>query len=122
MAIMVVDDSDVVRSVVRKALSLYGFNDVLEAEDGEAALLKAQSNQNKVDMYVLDINMPKMDGITLVGEIRKFDNIAPIIMLTTETDKAKMIKAKTFGATGWIIKPFDSDKFIKVVEMFLKKQ
>ena len=65
--------------------------------------------------------MPRMDGITLVGEVRKIDSSAPIIMLTTETDKSKMVQAKNLGATGWIIKPFDSEKFIKVVEMFLKK-
>ena len=121
MKIMIVDDSDVVRSVVRKALALYGYIDVLEAVDGQDALDKARSEQINIGLYVLDVNMPRMDGITLVQEIRKFNTTTPIIMLTTETDKSKMVLAKNYGATGWIIKPFDSEKFIKVVEMFLKK-
>jgi two-component system, chemotaxis family, chemotaxis protein CheY len=106
---------------VKKALSLYGYEEVIEAEDGEDALVKLKPIINNIGLYVLDVNMPKMDGLTLVKEIRSINSTTPIIMLTTETDKAKMIKAKEYGATGWIIKPFDSDKFIKVVEMFLKK-
>ena len=121
MAIMIVDDSSVVRSVVKKSLELYGYTDVIEAEDGDDALEKITPNYQKVELYVLDVNMPKMDGIALVGEIRKMDTTTPIIMLTTESDKAKMMQAKSLGATGWIIKPFDAEKFIKVVEMFLKK-
>jgi two-component system chemotaxis response regulator CheY len=121
MAIFIVDDSSVVRSVVKKSLDLYGFKEILEAEDGEQALEVIRPNYKNIDIYVLDVNMPKMDGITLIGEIRKLDSTAPIIMLTTESDKAKMMEAKNLGATGWIIKPFDAEKFIKVVEMFLKK-
>jgi two-component system chemotaxis response regulator CheY len=121
MAIMIVDDSEVVRSVVKKSLSLYGYHEIMEAEDGEDALQKIKKGPGKVELFVLDVNMPKMDGITLVGEIRKLNPSTPIIMLTTETDKSKMLHAKTLGATGWVIKPFESEKFIKVVEMFLKK-
>jgi len=65
--------------------------------------------------------MPRMDGLTLVGEVKKIHQAVPIIMLTTETDKEKMVKAKELGATGWIVKPFEAEKFIKVVEMFVKK-
>lgn len=121
MAIMIVDDSDVVRSVVKKALALYGFNETIEAEDGVTALDEFKATSKKIDLFVLDVNMPRMDGITLVGLIREMDKSTPIIMLTTETDKSKMIQAKNLGATGWIIKPFETEKFIKVVEMFLKK-
>lgn len=121
MAIMIVDDSDVVRSVVKKALALYGFNETIEAEDGVTALDEFKATSKKIELFVLDVNMPRMDGITLVGHIREMDKSTPIIMLTTETDKSKMIQAKNLGATGWIIKPFETEKFIKVVEMFLKK-
>lgn len=120
MDIMIVDDSDVVRSVVKQALSLYGYTNVIEAEDGEAAMVKVKQAYSTIGLYVLDVNMPKMDGITLVKEIRRINTSTPIIMLTTETDKAKMLQAKEYGATGWVIKPFDSEKFIKVVEMYLK--
>jgi len=118
---MVADDSDVVRSVVTKALSLYGYSDVIEASDGMEALEKAKLYNNKIELYILDINMPGIDGITLIGELRKLNRTVPIIMLTTESERAKMIKAKEFGATGWVIKPFESDKFIKIVNMLIKK-
>lgn len=121
MAIIIVDDSSVVRSVVKKSLELYGYSDIIEAEDGKDALEKIKPRHEDIVLYVLDVNMPEMDGITLVGEIRKLDSTAPIVMLTTESDKSKMMQAKGLGATGWIIKPFDAEKFIKVVEMFLKK-
>ncbi|OHD07427.1 MAG: histidine kinase [Spirochaetes bacterium GWB1_36_13] len=121
MAILIVDDSDIVRDVVKQALNLYGYKDTLEARDGVEALEKVKKDSSRIELYVFDVNMPNMDGITLVGEVRKIDRSTPIIMLTTETDKDKMIKAKNFGATGWIIKPFDAPRFIKVVEMFLKK-
>ena len=121
MKIIIVDDSTVVRAVVRKSLEMYGYPEVIEAEDGVDALEKIKKMYTSIDMYVLDINMPRMDGITLIGEIRKMDPASPIIMLTTESDKQKMIEAKRLGATGWIIKPFDSERFIKVVEMFLSQ-
>lgn len=121
MSIIIVDDSSVVRSVVKKSLELYGYTQIIEAEDGVDAMAKITPGYENIDLYVLDVNMPEMDGITLIGEVRKLDTTTPIVMLTTESDKAKMMQAKAKGATGWIIKPFDAEKFIKVVEMFLKK-
>lgn len=118
--ILIVDDSDVIRTVVEQVLRLNGYNEIETAVDGEDALVKIKQNKGNIALYVFDVNMPKMDGITLVQETRKLDEITPIIMLTTETDKAKMNTARDFGATGWIVKPFDGDKFIKVVEMYLK--
>jgi two-component system chemotaxis response regulator CheY len=121
MAIFIVDDSDVVRSIVKQTLNMYGYKDIIEAENGVKALEKIKTQYQNIELYVLDVNMPEMDGITLIGEIRKIDPDTPIIMLTTETDKAKMVKAKTLGATGWVIKPFEGERFIKVVKMFLEK-
>lgn len=121
MSILVADDSDVVRSVVTKALNLYGYGDIIEVSNGIEALEKAKIYSNKIELYILDINMPGIDGITLVGELRKLSRTVPIIMLTTESERAKMIKAKELGATGWVIKPFESEKFIKIVNMLIKK-
>ncbi len=121
MSICIVDDSEVVRSIVKKALTLYDFTEIIEAVDGLDGLDKIKKNYVDIDLYVLDVNMPGMDGISLISEIRVLDTTTPIIMLTTETDKSKMIQAKTKGATGWIIKPFDADKFIKVIKMLLIK-
>ena len=120
MSIMVVDDSEISRAVIRKALSVHNIKDVIEAIDGAAALEKIQSNTLKIDLFILDINMPNMDGLTLLKEIRKTDTKTPVIMLTTETDREKMVTAKEHGATGWIIKPFDTDKLLKVLDMILK--
>jgi two-component system, chemotaxis family, chemotaxis protein CheY len=120
LSILVVDDSTVVRTVVKQALAMAGYSDVEEAVDGVDALTKARAAISNYQLFVLDVNMPNMDGIALVSELRKLSTDAPIIMLTTETDKAKMTEAKSLGATGWIIKPFENDSFIKVVNMFLK--
>lgn len=118
--IVVVDDSDVIRTIVEQTLKLHKYEDILSAVDGQDGLEKIKANLGNIALYVFDVNMPKLDGITLVQEVRKIDSVTPIIMLATETDKAKMLTARDFGATGWIVKPFDGDKFIKVVEMYLK--
>jgi len=119
--IVVVDDSEIIRSIVEQTLRLYNYTDLILAKDGLEALEKIKPNLGRIALYVLDVNMPRMDGLTLVKEIRKFDLTTPIIMLTTETDKSKMITAKEYGATGWIIKPFEAERFVKVVEMYVKK-
>jgi len=118
--ILIADDSDVIRSIVEQTLRLYHYEHIITAIDGQDALEKARTHKNEIALYVFDVNMPKMDGISLVKEVRSFDSSTPIIMLTTETDKAKMMTARDNGATGWIIKPFQGDKFIRVVEMYLK--
>jgi len=120
MKILIVDDSDVVRTVVRQALVLGGYQDVVEAPDGLAALDEAKKQPTAFGLFVLDVNMPRMDGITLVAELRQLGIAAPIIMLTTETEKSKMVQAKQNGATGWIIKPFNGEKFLEVVRMFAR--
>jgi two-component system, chemotaxis family, chemotaxis protein CheY len=121
MSIFIVDDSEIGREVIKKALFLYGYKEVLEAKDGVDALEKIKATDKKIDLFVFDINMPRMDGLTLLEEVKKVYPQIPVVMLTTETDKAKMVRAKEMGATGWIVKPFVADKFIKVVDMLVKK-
>jgi two-component system chemotaxis response regulator CheY len=118
--ILIVDDSEVIVEVVKKTLQMYGYEEIVSASNGVEALEVAKNNKGGIALYVFDVNMPRMDGLTLVKEVRTFDTTTPIIMLTTETDKEKMKTAKEYGATGWIIKPFDGEKFIKVVQMYLK--
>lgn len=118
--IMLVDDSDVIRNIVAHTLGMHSYKNVIMARDGLEALEIIKKESGNICMYILDVNMPKMDGLTLLQEIRKIDKTHPIIMLTTETDKEKINKAKDLGATGWIIKPFDSEKFIKVIDMYLR--
>lgn len=119
-SIMIVDDSDVIRTIVEQTLRMYNYNSIITAINGKDALEKIKQNYQNICLYVFDVNMPEMDGLTLLSEVRKLDSTTPIIMLTTETDKEKVLKAKDLGATGWIVKPFDGEKFIKVVNMYLK--
>jgi len=118
--ILIVDDSEVMQNIAIKTLKLNNYNDILSAKNGVEGLETAKKYLGQISLYILDVNMPEMDGLTLVEELRKIDKSTPIIMLTTETDKEKIIKAKDSGATGWIVKPFDGDKFIKIVDMYLK--
>ncbi len=118
--IMLVDDSDVIRGIVENTLKIHNYKEILTATNGKEALSIIKEKHKDIAMYVLDVNMPEMDGLTLLAEIRKIDKTAPIIMLTTESDKEKIIKAKEIGATGWIIKPFQPDKFIQVINMYMK--
>ena len=112
--ILTVDDSKTMRDMVAFTLKGAGF-DVLEAVDGQDALSKVAGK--RVDVVITDINMPIMDGITLVKELRGQADFkaTPILMLTTETDDDKRQQGKAAGATGWIVKPFDPEKLLQVV-------
>ena len=116
--ILIVDDSTSFRQVVGMALQGAGY-EVVEACDGKDALTKLDGR--KYHLIVSDVNMPNMNGLEFVKHVKGTANykFTPIIMLTTETDKAKMTQAKELGATGWIVKPFDAEKFIGVVKLFV---
>ncbi len=116
--IMTVDDSASVRQMVSFTLKNAGFN-VIEAQDGQDALNKLNG---PVDMIITDLNMPNMDGITLIKNVRakaqyKF---IPVIMLTTESQAGKKQEGKSAGATGWIVKPFKPDQLLAVVNKVLR--
>ena len=112
--ILIVDDSASVRSVVGIALKGAGY-DVIEACDGKDALSKLTGQ--KVHLIVSDVNMPNMDGITLVKEVKKLPQykFTPICMLTTEAEQSKMEEGKAAGAKAWIVKPFQPPKLLNVV-------
>lgn len=112
--ILIVDDSVMVRQMVSFTLRDAGF-DVMEAEDGQDAL--NQLNGSPVDLIVTDLNMPVMDGITLISNARKLaaSKFIPIIMLTTESQPEMKQKGKEAGATGWMVKPFDPPKLLGVI-------
>lgn len=113
--VLVVDDSSAVRQSVTFVLTQAGYT-VTEAEDGADALNKL--GDAKPDLIVTDVNMPNMDGIELVRQVRdKADfKFVPIVVLTTEAQGSKMEEGKEAGATGWIVKPFDSEKLLSVVK------
>ncbi len=113
--ILVVDDSRSVRMVVCTALKGAGYN-VLDACDGVDALGKLSGE--KIHLIISDVNMPNMDGITFVKEVKKLPNykFTPICMLTTESQQSKMQEGKAAGAKAWIVKPFQPPKLLAAVE------
>jgi two-component system, chemotaxis family, chemotaxis protein CheY len=114
--ILTVDDSKTMRDMVAFTLKGAGF-DVMEAEDGAKALDLLTKTSVTVDAVITDINMPNMDGVTLVQHLRaqpKFKS-TPILILTTEGGEDKKAQGRNAGATGWIVKPFAPEKLLQVV-------
>jgi two-component system, chemotaxis family, chemotaxis protein CheY len=116
--VLIVDDSVSMRQMVGFTLKEGGF-EVIEAEHGQDALDKLKSAT--VDLVITDLNMPVMDGITLIENIRKQPAMKskPILMLTTEGLANKKEQGKAAGATGWIVKPFDPEKLLLTVAKVL---
>ncbi|QGG80240.1 response regulator [Litorivicinus lipolyticus] len=116
--ILAVDDSASMRQMVTFTLKGAGF-DVIEAVDGVEALSKAQTA--KVDLVLTDVNMPNMDGIQLVKELRGLPSFkfTPMLMLTTESAGDKKAAGKAAGATGWIVKPFNPDQLLNTIKRVL---
>jgi two-component system chemotaxis response regulator CheY len=111
---LVVDDSFTMRNMVSLALKEESF-DVVTAEDGVDALKVADGK--KFDVIITDINMPNMDGITLIKKLRAVENFkfTPILVLTTEGGDDKKKEGKEAGATGWIVKPFNPQTLIATI-------
>jgi two-component system chemotaxis response regulator CheY len=103
---LVVDDFSTMRRIVRNLLKELGFANVDEAEDGQIALQKLQAGG--FDFVVTDWNMPNMDGLTLLQNIRSSPTLKhlPVLMITAEAKKENIIAAAQAGASGYIVKPF----------------
>ena len=116
--ILAVDDSASMRQMVAFTLKGAG-HDVVEAADGVDALSKAKTR--KFDLVISDVNMPNMDGITLIRELRSLPafKFTPILMLTTESTTDKKQEGKSAGATGWIVKPFNPDQLLATIKKVL---
>ena len=116
--ILAVDDSASMRQMVTLTLKDAGY-DVVEASNGQEALQAAKIG--KFDLVLSDVNMPVMDGITLIKELRALGNVkfTPILMLTTEAGADKKAEGKQAGATGWIVKPFNPEKLLATVKKVL---
>ncbi|WP_298398071.1 response regulator [uncultured Azonexus sp.] len=112
--ILAVDDSASIRQMVSFTLKSAGY-EVVEAVDGQDGLDKAKSRG--VNLVLTDQNMPRMDGLTLIRNLRAMPQYAstPILMLTTESSDAMKSQGRAAGATGWLVKPFDPQKLIEVV-------
>ncbi len=117
---LVIDDFATMRRIVRNLLQDLGFKNVEEAEDGHDALTKLRASS--FDFVISDWNMPNLDGLQLLTEMRKDDNLKalPVLMVTAEAKKENIIAAAQAGANGYVVKPFTAatleEKLNKIFE------
>ena len=114
--ILCVDDSATIRLLVKKTLQPEGY-ELVEASNGHEALKKSETED--IALFLVDINMPVMDGFEFVKKLKEIDRYkkTPVIFLTTESSTQKKEMGKKLGVNGWIVKPFDPPSLVKVVKM-----
>ena len=117
--ILIIDDSSTVRDQVSSTLMSNGF-ETIEAIDGEEGLACLKQNAN-IKMVLCDVNMPKMNGLDMMERVQKDPTISqiPVIMLTTEADPKLIKQAKSYGAKGWMVKPFKPDLLVQTAQKLL---
>jgi len=121
--ILVVDDSATLRASVNYALRGAGFETInaVNGADGIEKLTEAQKQNDTIGMIISDINMPVMDGITFIKEVKKTPfRFLPILVLTTESQEDMKIKGKQAGASGWLLKPFKPEQLVYVTKKFMR--
>jgi two-component system, chemotaxis family, chemotaxis protein CheY len=116
--IMIIDDSVSLRQVVAIALTSSGY-DAIEACDGQDALAKLTGQ--KVHLMICDVNMPNMDGITFLKQVRAHPTykFTPVIMLTTEAGEEKKKEGQAAGARAWVVKPFKPEQLLVAVSKLI---
>ncbi len=114
---LVVDDSRVMRRIIIRALEEIGISDVVEAGDGDEALV--EFSKQAFALVLTDWNMPRMSGLEVIQGIRATGSAVPIIMITTEAEKARVFSAIEAGVTDYLVKPFDADTLRAKVEKHL---
>lgn len=114
MRALIVDDSMTIRRIVIKALAMVGITETVEASDGTEAVKAVQ--ESAIDLVLLDWNMPKMTGIDALRAIRQAGHRMPVIMVTTEAEKSRVIEALKAGANNYLIKPFSPDQLAAKVK------
>lgn len=120
LTILVVDDEARMRKLIKDFLSQKGYN-ILEAEDGEKALNVYQENKDKIALILLDVMMPKLDGWSVLRQIRQQDELLPIVMLTARSEEQDELFGFELGATEYISKPFSPKILVARVEAILKR-
>lgn len=116
--ILAVDDSDTMREMVKETLEMGGYTVVL-AVDGVDGIQKFKEHPD-IGLVIADINMPNMNGIEMIREIRKLNQDVPIITLTTESEERMKLQGKEAGADGWIVKPFRPPQFLDIIKQILE--
>ncbi|MFW6122895.1 MAG: response regulator [Thermodesulfobacteriota bacterium] len=121
MKVLVVDDFATMRKIVRNILKQIGFEDIIEAEDGTAALRLIKND--KVGLVVTDWNMPNMDGLDLLREIRQNPQTSnlPVLMVTAEGLKENVMEAVKAGVSNYVVKPFTAEVLQEKIETIFKK-
>jgi two-component system chemotaxis response regulator CheY len=120
MNILIIDDSKTMLSLVGNLLTANGYR-VIEACNGKDGLLKLFKNH--VDLIISDLNMPEIDGLKFVRKVRQspLHRDTPVIMLTTDSEKDKVVEGITLGVKAWILKPFNNNEFLEAVKKILHK-
>jgi two-component system, chemotaxis family, chemotaxis protein CheY len=117
--ILVVDDSESIREIISMGLTTNGY-EVIKGINGADGLEKLNGIA-RVDLIITDLNMPILDGISFLKELRKLINyrFSPVIILTTESQESKKREAREAGATAWIVKPFTNERLINVIKKII---
>ena len=119
MRILLVDDSRTIRNIQKNVLAEIGQTDVAEAADGVEALSKLTGE--RPDLMLVDWNMPNMDGITLVKKVRETDKTLPMIMVTTEAERSRILEAVKAGVNSYVVKPFTAETLGEKIKQTMEK-
>lgn len=120
MKILLVDDSKTMRNIQKSVLGQLGYTEIEEACDGQDALSKVKAFDP--DLMLVDWNMPNMDGLSFVKAYRQTDKTTPIIMVTTEAEKSRVIEAIKAGVNNYVVKPFTPDALSQRITETLSKK
>ena len=120
LTILVVDDESIMRKLIKDFLKQKDFN-ILEAEDGEVALKVYNENKDKINLILLDVMMPKLDGWSVLRQIRQENKSIPIVMLTARTEEQDELFGFELGVDEYIAKPFSPKILVARVEAILKR-
>jgi len=115
--ILVADDSGVMRKIIIRALNSVGATDIVQAADGQEAI--DHFNSASFDLVLTDWNMPHKTGIEVLEEIRQKDKAIPVILITTESEKARVLQAIQAGVSDYLTKPFDSDALKEKLDKYV---
>jgi len=119
MKVLLADDSGTMRSIIRRSLESVGLSGTVEAADGNQAIELFKAG-GRFDLVITDWNMPGKTGIDVAREIRTLDKKIPIVMITTEAEKARVLEAIQAGVSDYLVKPFTTEKLKEKLERFVQ--